>query len=237
MKRNLIFVLVSTVVLLAPGPHLASAQYAYQQEILPVAEEYGVGFVEHRRAHGESFGKYDGSASATYGNYRLEFFGEDDYAWAIYDVSHFRTFVQVNQISLNNHMNSLWLSSPYYMHETQYRRVTQDLRTLDAEPCMNALNDSVYTWFYTPHVDDEVITVLGDMATRDFEAAVNGSGFFIVGITGYGDWWDPGCAGCADDEMVEIRGWAQQYPRLIVEYEYPVPVGPMTWGRIKALYR
>jgi len=196
-----------------------------QVDLVPLAEEYGVGYIFFQTGGGSYFfTKHDGEERAFYGSNQIEEYRFILRAWAVFDVSSLPSAIQVKELSINSY------TYPAYDPEqtTLYRRFPLDPRALEAEACWNALGDMVYAWASVPDVASDVITVLGDTANADFEKAVKGSGVFQIGITGYED---------HRDGRIDVLGWGEGRPRLTVVYEdSATPVTPTTWGQIKAQY-
>jgi len=228
--RRLRIVLVVAPALTTLLTTKALAQYAYQTDLVPIAQEYGVGYVQYLRGGDlggtwESWAKFDSDSTAIYGitsgGCCLSVYS----AWAIFDVSAFQSPIDVKNV---------WITSYIYHDDadwnpTSYHGLSVDPRTSDAETIWNAMPGGD---FYAddllglpPFSEGEYTTLLNATARTAFFNAVNGSGLFGVWI--YNE----------DGPVTKMKGWSQGMPRLTVAYEYPTPTFRSTWGAVKALYR
>jgi hypothetical protein len=225
--RGLLIGLLLGAVLSSSYPVGVSAQAELQDDLVPMAEEFGVGYIQHGALNEPYWHKIDGPDFARYGTLpppAPPASGQEFRAWAMYDVSHFPPVIEVTELTLIHYIN------PYVEpeHLTDYGRLIQDLRGLDAETCWNALEGDNYQSIITPGVEGEVVTVLGNTANQDFEDAVKGDGLFGISISG--------CCGF-ESNLVWMKGWEFGYPRLTVIYQNLVPAQLTSWGKIKSLYR
>jgi hypothetical protein len=137
-------------------------------------------------------------------------------AWAIYDVSRFDPAIQVRELAVNNYL----YPAVDVGHATIYGRLTEDPRPAGAETCWSALVGAVYAEAETPIGEGEISTVLGELASDDFESAFAGAGLFMPRIEGSGD----------TDDMVWVKEWQEGMPRLTVVYEDFLPADSAPWG-------
>jgi hypothetical protein len=226
-----------TLALLMLAISQASAQAEQQVDLVPLAEEFGVGYVEGMYFPDwadTSYYKADGESRAAYGGYFQEVAPPASgghawmRAWALYDVSAFSASFQVKELLIGSYIYPCDDNE----QKTYYRRLSLDPRENEAQTCMDALDGLIYGLGGSiPDTASEVATPLNSSAIADFEEAVNGSGLFKIGITGFDEWvsW-----GYSD---VYIDGWSVGRPILTVVYEDPgTPVRSMTWGMLKVRY-
>ncbi len=191
--------------------------------IAPVQQPYGVGTVG---SNGPTCLLADEPESATFSGGGV---GGIKCVWVVWDLGSVPGDAEVLRVEIEHEL------TPYIQNHPDVRMHYKGLSTIYMPPpeCYTALGVLVNGPLYT---DVEMGTsagtrrhVLEGSAAQDAEGQLSRRGMFSVGIVAPGDIEVLGSA--------SLPGWNAGGPDLLVTWRDPSPVGRVSWGMLKALFR